>query len=292
MIRDDPVNRVFRSRPLQDDNFARVKSNKWASDDDAADLLSGILDETEDDALLEQQRIEAELQAKEESERMAREAEEQRKRADAEAKLSAELDRLEQVAERRTQKIEALKIEELKERGEWIDPEVERAKVEAQRREQAEAEAMKIAAQAQAQQMISAPMTMPNAQKKSPIGLIAIIAVLVLSLAGVAGGFAYTTRYQVDNTTYAKSVFNPASNKVAMIEMGFTPVPKKKAVVVVDEAPKAKSSRKSSKSSRKGRTASKSTTKTKKTKISSNPKKNAAAKKLDDMLSKDIFSTD
>ena len=200
---------------MQDDNFARVKSNKWASDDDAADLLSGILDETEDDALLEQQRIEAELQAKEESERMAREAEEQRKRADAEAKLSAELDRLEQVAERRTQKIEALKIEELKERGEWIDPEVERAKVEAQRREQAEAEAMKIAAQAQAQQMISAPMTMPNAQKKSPIGLIAIIAVLVLSLAGVAGGFAYTTRYQVDNTTYAKSVFNPASNKVA-----------------------------------------------------------------------------
>ena len=51
---------------MSQNNYAKVKSNKWASDDDAGDLLAGILDETESAARVEQQRLEAEMRAKEE----------------------------------------------------------------------------------------------------------------------------------------------------------------------------------------------------------------------------------
>ena len=49
------------------------KNQRWASDDDANDLLAGILDETEQDARAEEQRIQAEIQAREAEERRKKE---------------------------------------------------------------------------------------------------------------------------------------------------------------------------------------------------------------------------
>lgn len=281
---------------MQDNNYAKVKSNKWASDDDAADLLSGILSETEDEALAEQQRLENELRAKQEAERLEVEAEEQRKRAEAEAKLSAEMNRLQQVAERRTAKIEALKIEELKERGEWIDPEVERAKLEAERQKQIESEKIRIEAEMQAKASVESATRLPSPtpQKKSSAGLFVIAAFLVLAAVGTAIGVVLMSQYKVDNTSYAKAVHQPTSNKIAMVEKGFTPIPKAAPAVENAVAADSKSSAKSSKRKKTRKSTSRASSSKSKPKksnaITGKPKKNKASKKLDDLLnSGDIF---
>lgn len=279
------------------DNYAKVKSRKYASDDDAENLLAGILDETEDVAKAEQERIEAELRAKEDEERRKKEDEQRKKKEAAAARLSAELERLEKVEQRRTAKMEALKIEDLKDRGEWIDPEIERKKLEDKIKKEAELQAMKEAAEiearrkAQPQQAAGMSMGSSAPEQKSNIGVI-IGAVLVAVLLGGGGlAFAVVGGYEVDQATYSKAVFAPKDEQVAVVTKGFTPIPQPEPVVEEeDDEPDTKRRRRTR--PRRQAAASKSKPEKKSDPISGKPKQNKANEKanaLEDALNTDVF---
>ncbi|QED27025.1 hypothetical protein FRD01_07175 [Microvenator marinus] len=227
-----------------------MSKRKWASDDDAGDLLAGILDETEMDARAEEERIQREIQAREEEERRRKAQEEERKRQEAEARISAELERQSLNAERRTQKMQALKIEELKERGEWVDPEIEATKQreeEARRQreleEQAMAEARKAAAQARvaSEAQPNQPTVAAN-NNSAPVKLIAA-GFAALLVAGVAIFAIASGGYEPDATPYSKVVYSPKTVQVAMVERGFTLIPKAEPEAEVEEEPKRTSRR-------------------------------------------------
>ncbi len=277
------------------DNYAKVQNNKWASDDDASDLLAGILDETEDDAIAEQARLDAELQAKKEQERQALASAEESRKQEAANKLSAEMNRLEGVNQKRTEKLQAIEVEELKARGEWIDPEVERQKVEALR--QQEAEAARIAAQQQAAVAAAAVVPtagpiQPTAKSKLPLIVLGLFAVLVIA-GGVIGATMFGG-YSADNTSYAKAVFVPKTPEANLVEKSFTATPrKKKAAAVVDNSSKRSKSKSRTKSSRTktARVADKKTT-SKKSNLRGKQKKNKASKALEKALkNSDVYGS-
>lgn len=279
-------------------DYAKVKSRKFASDDDAENLLAGILDDTEDVARAEQERIEAELRAKADAERRRKEESERAKREENAARLSAEMDRLEKVQQRRTEKLQALKIEELKERGEWIDPEEERRKLEEKLQREAEIEAMKNAAEEKARAKAQAELGTTGApvagvaaaqQQKSPVGMIvagiavALVAVVAIAAVAMKGG------YEVDQSIYSKAIFAPKSQTVAQVEKGFTPIPKPEPVV--EEAPAAVASRPATRRTTTTRSAPAKTAK-KAAPITSKPKQSDANKRaaeLEKALSTDLF---
>jgi hypothetical protein len=279
------------------DNYAKVKSRKYASDDDAENLLAGILDETEDVAKAEQERIEAEIRAKEDEERRRKEEEERRKKEEAAKRLSAELERLEKVEQRRTEKLKALEIEELKERGEWVDPEEERRKLEEKLKKEAELAAMKEAAEQEARRKHAAPQQQRAAAhaaepQKSGSGMMIGLAIgLAVLLAGGGVAFAMVGGYEIDSATYSKAVFAPKESKVAMVEKGFTPIPKDEPVVQQEEDDdKGKTHRRRRRPRR--RHASKSKPREKSKPITGKPKQNKAnakADKLEKMLDTDVF---
>ena len=278
------------------DNYAKVKSRKYASDDDAENLLAGILDETEDVARAEQERIEAELAAKEAEERRKKEDAARAKKEEAAAKLSAEMERLQKVEQRRTEKLEALKIEELKARGEWIDPEIERKKLEKQIQEEAERKAMEEAAERKAKKKAAAafkseamPVQAISAEeKKSNNALVLGIVVAVLAAVG-AGAAVVLGGYQPDGATYSKAVFAPKEQTVAVVEKAFTPLPKPEPVVAEVEEDTAPTSRRRG---RRGSSGKASKPKEKSAPITSKPKQNKAnakSKELESMLNTDVF---
>lgn len=281
------------------DNYAKVKARTYASDDDAENLLAGILDETEDVAKAEQERIEAELRAKEEEQRRLKEEQDRKRKEAAAAKLSAELDRLEKVEQRRTAKLEALKIEDLKDRGEWVDPEEERRKLEEKIRKEAELTAMKEAAESEARlkhqsdknPAVVAQGAMPEASRSSNAGLMAALGIIVALLIGGGGvAFAMVTGYEIDGATYSKATFAPKDQQIAMVEKGSTPIPTEEPVV--EEAEEEEKTTTRRKRQRPRRVASKSKPKKKAKPISGKPEQNKANKKADDLakaLETDIF---
>ncbi len=91
----------------------------------ALSLLEGILEETSSEAENERIRLELERQEREaQSARDAAEAE-QRRRDEIVRRLAEEEDRQRAAIERRTATLEALRVEELKEKGLWHEPEPE-----------------------------------------------------------------------------------------------------------------------------------------------------------------------
>lgn len=264
------------------------KQQRWASDDDANDLLAGILDETEDDAKAEEERIQAQIQARDAEERRQRDAENERKRREAEARISAETERQGHVQERRTARMEALKIEDLKARGEWIDPAIlakEQAEAAARFREEEDAKIRRDAIAAAAVQSAAAvggPIPAnTNTSNTKLYASLGVVAALVLVGGGVL--FAMSQGYEVDQTAYSKTVFKPKEVAVALVEKGFTPLPKAE-VAAVEEEPAAKSSRRSSRSSKSSsKASSKPAAKTAKT-DSVGKAANAKADKLKDLL--------
>lgn len=198
---------------------------KWASDDDAGDLLAGILDETATEAEAEQQRIAAEMKAREDEERRLKEEEEARKRAEAEFRLSREKERLQEVEKRRSQKLEALRIEELKESGQWVPPEVETDDQPLT----APPTAVQPPPEARPQPAPQPVVAQAPPSKKSNVGYLIALVVLLLAL-GSAGFYAFVVLpdgYEVDSTTYAKTSIAPAEKAITVVELGFAPIPVK-----------------------------------------------------------------
>jgi hypothetical protein len=97
----------------------------------AASLLAGILEETESEAARERERLDRELQEREQAERERRAAEEAQRQAELRRQLDAEAQRQDDARARRLAAMEALRIEELKEKGLWTEPEPEPAPVAA-----------------------------------------------------------------------------------------------------------------------------------------------------------------
>ncbi len=245
-------------------NQAKTKQ-KWASDDDAGDLLAGILDDTETDAEQERARLDAQIQARAEQERQAREAEERKRLDEAEARLRAEQSRQNQMEQRRTARMEAIRVEDLKERGEWVDPaideakrkaEAERARLEAEaaraRELEAQQQAMAIqlaAAQQQAQQQAQQAQA---PRSKAPLFALAAVLIAVIGAGAVIAALTLG-QYTPDTATYAKNTLAPKETRDLLILKAMVPLPKPEPVAEVAEvsskpAAKRSSSRPSSKS--------------------------------------------
>ncbi len=232
---------------MSNQKYGKKASVKWASDDDAGDLLASILNDTETDAAQEQQRIEAEMLAREQEALRLKDAEEQNRRSQAEARISAEMDRLQQVEVRRTQKLEALKIEDLKESGLWQPPE-EPVKVEqtdnvlhaVQAAQAATPEHASVGAQASAAQQAAQPVAKKS--NTTAIAILGVVAALVV-IGGVVAGMLMNGSYKVDDTSYAKAVYTPKDNQILLVEKGFSPLPKPEPAAPVEESGAASSSK-------------------------------------------------
>jgi len=228
-----------------------AKNEGWASDDDANDLLAGIFDQTEEDAAEEQRRLDAELKAREEAERLAKEEEAERRRLAAEARVTAEMDRQDGLEKRRTLRMEALRVEDLKAKGEWVDE----AAIAAQKAAEAEAALKKQQEEARLAAAAAAALHAPSPEqqaaayaaqaqaaappaKSKTLGIVlGLVVLLVLGLGGAL--FAISQGgYEVDQTSYAKVVYQPQEQEVKLITMGFTPLPKVEKKVEKEPEPK------------------------------------------------------
>lgn len=251
-----------------------ANNESWASDDNADDLLAGILNDTEEEAADEQRRIEAEIQAKEEAKRLAEEEEAIRRKAEAEARVTAEMDRQGDLEKRRTLRMEALRVEDLKAKGEWVEPVDEAAEAakaaEAERKKQQEqARQAELAAaqhapspEQQAAARAAQAQSAPQESKSNKLGI--VLGLLVLVAIGLGGALFMMTQnsYEIDQTPYAKTVYQPQDQEVKLVTMGFTPLPKVEKKV--EKEPEKKTRRRRSRSSSRSRSRSKSKSKSKK----------------------------
>ncbi|MGM0556780.1 MAG: hypothetical protein ACQEVA_10420 [Myxococcota bacterium] len=213
---------------------SRQKNEKWASDEDANDLLAGILDETEQDARSEQERIEAELAARDREQRRRQEEQRERKRAEAKARITAEQERLEGLEKRRTLRQEALRIEELEELGEYVEPEPEEASKPSEETLEAQRESDEVEQRREEQRRLreTADMLADETAVSSPsntnkMPMIALAAVLALVAGAAIMAFALTQgSYEPDSSTYTKSVYEPREPRDMQVSVGFTPINK------------------------------------------------------------------
>lgn len=151
----------------------------------ALSLLEGILDETANEAESARLALEEELRRKEEEARQRAEAEEAQRRAEIARRLEAEADRQRTAAERREAALEAMRIEELKAKGLWKEPEPEPKP-----------------------QVIEAPRPQVNTQqavaagkKSNSSALFAAAAAVLILGGGAAGAWFYMNQEYVDATT-------------------------------------------------------------------------------------------
>ncbi len=217
---------------------------KWASDDAADDLLAGILDETATEAEAEEQRIQAEIEAKKQEEQLKKEEEKRRKRQEAEQRLSAEKERLQEVEKRRTQKMEALRREELIESGEWVPPEEEEEEQEPQQaQDQPPPEATQPPQQGvhpqghhphsqhqapgAAAQYATGEQPVQEIPQKSGKGVMIALTLVILGVigAGAVAFFVLPDGYEIDGTTYERASYSPSETTTTVVEIGFQALP-------------------------------------------------------------------
>lgn len=195
-----------------------MKSNKPKTQ--ALSLLEGILEETQNEAAAERARLEEELRRKEEETRRAREAEERQRRDDAERRVAEEEERRRQAAARRAEELERLRIEELKAKGLWKEPEPE------------EAPAPPVANdnRASARPTMTTQEALTIARSQSRKQTLTLVAILFLIVAAAGGGgaawYMISTKEYVDaSTVYAKSQPNTVALARAVATIGFDQVP-------------------------------------------------------------------
>ena len=220
------------------------KNENWASDEDANDLLTGILDETEEDARSEEEQIEAELEAKRAERRRREKEEEERQRAEAEARITAEKERLESLEKRRTMRQEALRREELAEQGE-LDEEsddhdggVKTDPADPSQQDSQFREGQQVSRSVEQRQPVEpedvtverpGPVSEGSGSSRSG-ALLALAAVLALVIgAGLTAFVLAQDGYTPDQATYAKSVYEPKEPKNMQVSMGVTPLDRAEA---------------------------------------------------------------
>ncbi|MCB9530270.1 MAG: hypothetical protein H6700_00675 [Myxococcales bacterium] len=163
----------------------------------ALSLLEGILDETASEAEAARKKLDEELAAKEAAARAEAEAAELARREEIARRLAEEEARRSAAAERRTATLEALRIEDLKAKGLWKEPEPAPAPVAA-----------------------AAPVTTGPAQdtraavavqQKSALGRNLAAAAAVLVIGGGAAGAWYVQQQSLVDTVQTFSAAAPST---------------------------------------------------------------------------------
>lgn len=213
----------------------RARTTRYASDDHADDLLADILDSTEDQAREEAQRLQQSMAEKRRAEEQAAAEAHATRLAERQQKLERELERQAKLAERRTQRMEALKIPEPSDEEEEVAPQeitpvLDEAAIRRQIAEEVREELRVIG---------MTPMPEPQPAAPAPVprrGLYAAAAgILIAGGIAAAGIIASATTYTPDPNPYAKAVFAPMDRQAVALEMGSVLIPQVEEVVVVDE---------------------------------------------------------
>jgi len=191
----------------------------------AISLLEGILEETQSEAAAERERLERDLRKKEEAEREAKAVEDKRRREEAERRLADEEERRRQSAERRAAELERLRIEELKAKGLWKEPEPDPVEqvavpVTSARPQMSTQEALAVTSQANKQ------------ARKLPM-ILAAAAIFIIVIGGGAFYMISQIEFVDESTPYAKADATTLQTHHALATIGFDPVPEP----VIPEAP-------------------------------------------------------
>lgn len=225
-------------------------SRRFASDDDASDLLAGILADTESDAVQEQSRRTEELAARRSQEVERLERERASRRQEGLARLEAERQRREALSQRRQ---EALRAED---GGDTYAADATVVSVtpmalpdlELQRRLEA-AQAARLEAEARIRAVQRAPATQtapPPPTRAHRGGLMAggifLAAAAALLLVAVATGGVALAVADPEHTSavYAKAELQPSNLEAGAVESGFVALT---PAVAVEPEPKAKTKR-------------------------------------------------
>jgi len=214
----------------------RPKNKSWASDDDASDLLAGILDETSQSAQQEELERSRKLMALRRDDPGATD-EKSRKREEGERRMAAEQARREEADRRRRallreiegptpEEIEAERraAEEARQQAEMEEKlkEAERARLEAERRAAQATRDSRAREQKRLEDLASGQG--PNAAKTAGIGLAAValafFLVLVVAGGGIGAWFAFKPQ-ETPTQTYRRAALVPASVTSTSIEKGF-----------------------------------------------------------------------
>jgi hypothetical protein len=165
----------------------------------AMSLLEDILLETKSEADAEMKRLEDEVRRREEAARREAELQDSQRRAEAERKLAEEEQRQLAAAERRAQELERMRIEELKSKGLWKEPE----------KPVAEVPALQSAAAAPGRPVMTTAeaVAIQKRETRSSRTLVAAAAIAILGVGGSVGGVLYANsiEYVDATTTWAKS---------------------------------------------------------------------------------------
>lgn len=204
-------------------------SNPQRPKTQAISLLEGILQETQGEAEAEMRRLEEEVKRKQEQERLEAEAADAAKRAEAGRRLADEEARQLAAAERRQAELERMRIEELKAKGLWKEPEkpvVEEAPVLVS--PQSTRPVMNTAEALAVQQR--------EARSSRRTTLMVAAAFLVVG-GGVAGGLYATSIEHVDSmTSYQKAEPAVVVMSDAVAALALQPIPEPPAPEAEPEA--------------------------------------------------------
>lgn len=188
-------------------------SKRWASDDEAEDLLAGILDETAAEAADEEERVAARIQSKRAEEERRLEVEAAEKQKKAEARLAAERKRQDEIRERRTQRMRAL---------EPVEPQELAMPTEAP--PAAEVPAREVVSEIDTEPAVettalsAAPLQpAPHTRSWRPLAIFAVIAGVLAAIVAVAAPGSY----ELDRQQYVKATYAPKEHQDALVEKGY-----------------------------------------------------------------------
>jgi hypothetical protein len=203
----------------------------------AISLLEGILQETQGEADAEMKRLSEDLKRKEDQARASAEAAERAKRDEAERRLAEEEARQMAAAGRRAQELERMRIEELKAKGLWKEPEAPKV-------EEVPVAAAPVAARP-GMSTVDA-VAVQKAQARQSRNLFLVAALALLSIGGGVGGFLYVSSIEyVDATTnYGKADLAVVEVADAMASLTIQAIPEPIVIAApTAEEPAARSNR-------------------------------------------------
>jgi len=172
----------------------------------AISLLEGILQETQGEADAEMKRLSEDLKRKEEVARASAEAAERARREEGERRLAEEEARQMAAAGRRAQELERMRIEELKAKGLWKEPELPEV-------EEAPPVAVAPVSRRPVMSTVDA-LAIQKAQSRKSRTLFVVAALAVLGIGGGAGGFVY-----VNSLEYVDATTNYGKADLAVVEV-------------------------------------------------------------------------
>lgn len=248
-LKDMPQGEVAQAASASGANIKRQKKKSgWASDDDASDLLAGILDETSRSAEQEELKRSRELMSLKAAEQQAKDAEAARRREEGERRLREEQARREEADKRRRamvreiegpspEEIEAERkaAEEARKRAEMEEQlrEAERARLEAERKAAQAAREAKAREEERLAALAAGPQPAQKGAKAAGIGLAAVAILFLVFVVLVGGGvgayFAFSPK-EIPTQTYAKALLKPQNLNGTSVEKGFIAMAKPEAV--------------------------------------------------------------